>query len=196
MLARKKVTLGSLSKNLDVSQSIIKSEDREILNSYEDFILKKTIEADDIIDNAHETAKSIAKHTREEAEKEFWKYTQDFFRELQTIRISIIEGVQNQCNEVVLACLSSLLDSTPDENKIRPMIKSLLSQKIDDEVATIYVHPDQLTLVEPIIAALSVPVREDERLELDSVVLKTKRNEYKSSLKGKIKLLIRAMESM
>ena len=196
MLATKKITLGSFSENLEIDQSIIKNEDRDIVSSYEDHILKKTIEADKIINEAHEAAKSIAKDTREEAEKEFWKYTQRFFEDLHAIRASIIEGVERQCHEVVLASLSNLLDSVPSEDKIRPMIKSLLSNKINDEAATVYVHPEQLALAEPITAALSVAVKEDDKLEVDSVVLKTEKNEYKSSFKGKLKLLIRAVESM
>ena len=196
MLATKNITLGSFSENLEIDQSIIKKEDRDIVSSYEDHILKKTIEADTIINEAHEAAKAIAKQTREEAEKEFWKYTQTFLTELDAIKVSIIEGVERQCHEVVLACLSNLLESAPEEEKIRPMIKSLLSNRVNDEVATIYVHPDQLILAEPITAAFSVPIKEDERLELDSVVLKTEKNEYKSSFKGKFKLLTRAIESM
>lgn len=196
MLASKKISLGSYSENLAIEPSIIKNKDRDILTSCEDYMLKKTIEADSIISDAHETAKNIAKQTQQEAEIEFWKYAQQYFTELEAVKASIIEEVEGQCCEVVLACMSNLLDAVPSEDKIRPMIKSLLVNKMDDEVATIYVRPDQLNQVQSITAALSVPVKEDDGLEPDVVVLKTDKNEYKSSFKGKLSLLIQALDSM
>ncbi|VUD40259.1 V-type proton ATPase subunit E [Thalassocella blandensis] len=195
MLASKRISLGSISENLAVDPIIIKSEDRDIVSSYEGYILKKTIEADAIIDQAHETAKVIARQTREEAEAEFWKYAQAFYNELQAMKASIIEEVEDQCREVVLACLSNVLDEVPDEDKVRPMIKSLLANKMDDDVATVYVHPDQLAAAEPVAAALCVPIQADDRLEPDAVMLKTDKNKYQSSFKGKLNLILRAIES-
>lgn len=82
MLANKSISIGSLGGALESMPTIIKSEDLGLINSYETFLLKKMVEADAIIERAHENAKHIAKTARENAEVEFWKQTEAIYREL------------------------------------------------------------------------------------------------------------------
>ncbi|TQV84067.1 hypothetical protein FKG94_05215 [Exilibacterium tricleocarpae] len=194
MLSDKKISLGEFVESVSVLPSILKNEDREIVSSYEDYILRKTIEADVIIEEAHKMSKTIARETREEAEKEFWKQVQAFYSELEAIKAAIIDDVEQQCCDVVEACLKKLLDTVPSKEVVGKMVNELLAGNFSEELATIYVHPDQLESAASISDVMSVPVKSDECLEIDSALLKIGKNQYRSSFKGKLSLLLRAMQ--
>ncbi len=196
MLVTKKISLGIIGETIDLVPSVIKSEERNIATSIEKYVLKKKVEADTIISNANESAKAIARETREQAELEFWRQAQTFCDELQSMRTIIVEEVEQKCGEVVIACLTSVLGEVENEDKIRSLISELLADNFNEDVATVFVHPEQLEYVSTLIRTMSIPVKADDRLETDSVVLKTEKSQFKSSFRGKLSLLIRALESI
>lgn len=195
MLANKKVSIGSLGNALDTMPSIIKSEDLGLINSYETFLLKKMIEADSVIERAHESAKSIAKAARDDAEVEFWKKTQSIHQELASLKQSIVGEIEKECSQVVIACLQKLLGETPAEAKVAPLISSLLEKYVADEPAKFLVNPEQLELVVSLNQEKSIPVFADESVEKDCVILKTEKSQFQSSFKGKLSLFIQSLNN-
>ena len=195
MIARKSLSVGSLRESMANIPTVIKSEDLEIVNSYDGYILQKTIEADAIIDGANETAKRVVNEAKEEAEVEFWQQAQSIFEEMATMQQAILENIEEHCNTVVTSALQKLLEDVPSEEKIRPIIKTLLAENVHDEPAVVLCHPEQEALVTELLEGKSIPVKVDETLELDSITLKTDKNRFKSSFNGKLKALTRALRS-
>ncbi len=195
MLASKTLTLAEIGSDITSMPTVIKSEDRQIISSYESYIFNKTLEADSIIEDAHKTAETIATQAREEAEQKFWKTATAFYNDLEALKAEIIDSVEQQCRNVVVACLKEVVHTIPPEEKLKPMIESLLNQNINDDAAKILVNPEQMEFVESIMANIAVPFEADPRVELDTVVLKSEKSDYKASFQGKLDTLIRSLET-
>lgn len=195
MLAKKSLSMGELGKSLDAMPTVIKGEDRGIIATYEDYIFNKTLEADAIIEEAQRTAEHIATEAREQAELQFWQQAQAFYNDLEALKAEIIESVEQQCRDVVVACMQELVTVVPSDEKIKPIIDALLAENINEAPAKLHLHPAQVELMEPYLAQLPVPFVADASIGEDAVLLKSEKSEYKASFQGRLQLLIRALES-
>lgn len=184
MLANKSVSIGSLGGALDSMPSIIKSEDLGLINSYETFLLKKMTEADAIIERAHENAKIIARQTKEEAEVEFWRQAQTTHQGFVDLKNAVMAEIEQQCSEVVIACLQQLVEEIPDRDRVRPLVASLLEKYVADEPAKFLVNPEQCELIAELNYEKSIPIVADESVDKDCVILKTEKSQFQSSFKG------------
>jgi flagellar biosynthesis/type III secretory pathway protein FliH len=194
MLAKRTLSVGSLGEVLESMPTLIKSEDLGLINSYETFLLKKMSDADTIIDQAHENARHIARNAREQAEVEFWKQTQHIYCDMQQIKKALMVEIEEQCSNLVMECLKKLVDDIPPLEKIRPLIRAVLEQHNPEEPATLLVNPEQLTMINTMTPAPTIPLVADAGIDKDSVVLKTEKSQYESSFNGKLSALVKSLK--
>ncbi|KFX22127.1 type III secretion system stator protein SctL [Pectobacterium betavasculorum] len=135
-----------------------------------------TVQADTIVIQARERARTLCELAVENAEAEFWQQANALLQGMRQDRIHLEQTMVTQAGQLLREALAHLLDKTSAPSRHHALLRQLLKQQQGESRGTLYCHPAQLVDVQHWLDAhphLEWRLASDEALDNDAMKLIT-----------------------